>query len=138
MPLAHRAPNAWSRTGLIEDTFMRKKLSLPSIATVVLGAMVAGCASQSAQESGYNAFLSTIAAECKPLIIGSDNIGQAIMLNGLGAEPEHYTNFLGQTSALYNGGLAPEVYRNSMNSFLGGGSYNDRSFQCIIAHLPKK
>ena len=124
--------------GLIQDNIMRKNRLMPSVAAVVLGMTVVGCASQSAQESGYNAFLNRIAAECKPLIIGSDNMGQAIMLNGLGAEPEHYTNFLGQTSALYNGGLSPEVYRNSMNSFVGSGSYNERSYQCIIKHLPGK
>jgi hypothetical protein len=81
--------------------------------------------------------LNQIAADCKPLIIGSDNIGQAIVFNGLGARPESYNNFLGQTSALYNGSIPPEVYRSSLTNFLGGGTSNERSFDCIVAHLPK-
>jgi pilus assembly protein TadC len=102
----------------------------------MLALAAASCASNS-QESGFNAFLQTIAAECKPLIIGSDNIGQAIVFNGLGAQPENYNNFLGQTKALYNGSIPATVYRSTLNSFLGGGSSNDRSFDCIVAHLPK-
>src|SRR5438132_6322606 len=54
---------------------------------------MAACASAPGQD-GYNAFLERIAAQCKPLIIGSDNIGQAIAQNGLGAIPENYNNFL--------------------------------------------
>jgi hypothetical protein len=97
---------------------------------------LAACASNPAKEDGYNAFLRRIAAECKPLIIGSDDIGQAIVFNGLGAIPENYNNFLGKTSALYNATISPQLYRDSLTSFLGGGTYNQRSFDCIIAHLP--
>jgi hypothetical protein len=110
----------------------------PAMVTVLLSLAVASCASNSAQEAAYNAFLNQIAADCKPLIIGSDNIGQAIVLNGVGASPENYNNFLGQTSALYNGSIPPAVYRNSLTNFLGGGTSNERSFDCIVAHLPKK
>jgi hypothetical protein len=95
---------------------------------------VAACAS--GQGDGYSAFLSRIAAECRPLIIGSDDIGQAIIFNGLGAIPENYNNFLGKTSALYSGAISPQLYRDSLTTFLGGGTYNQRSFDCIIAHLP--
>jgi hypothetical protein len=45
----------------------------------------AACASSRAKEDGYNALLQKIAADCKPLIIGNDNLGQAIVLTGLGA-----------------------------------------------------
>ena len=97
---------------------------------------LAACASGQEQGDGYSAFLNRIATECKPLIIGSDDIGQAIVFNGLGAIPENYNNFLGKTSALYAGGISPQLYRDSLTSFLGGGTYNQRSFDCIIAHLP--
>ena len=111
--------------------------TLPANAVVLLlAAAVAACASNAAQEDGYNAFLQRIAADCKPLIIGSDNLGQAIVFNGLGALPENYNNFLGKTSALYNGGISATTYRDSLTTFLGGGSYNQASFDCIIAHLP--
>jgi hypothetical protein len=102
----------------------------------LLALAAVSCASNS-QESGFNAFLQKIATDCKPLIIGSDNIGQAIVFNGLGAQPENYNNFLGQTKALYNGSIPDTSYRSALNSFLGGGSSNDRSFDCIVAHLPK-
>jgi len=116
---------------------MPRRASILAMAATLHALVTAGCASNSAQQAGYNAFLSRIAADCKPLMIGSDNIGQAIVFNGLGAEPEHYNNFLGQTSALYNGSISPAAYRNSLTSFLGGGTYNERSFDCIVAHLPK-
>lgn len=85
---------------------------------------------------GFDAFLQTIAADCKPLIIGSDNMGQAIVFNGLGASPDNYTNFLTQTKALYAGSIPQQIYRNTLTSFVGAGSYNQRSFDCIQAHLP--
>ena len=96
---------------------------------------MAACASAPGQD-GYNAFLERIAAECKPLIIGSDNIGQAIAQNGLGAIPENYNNFLGKTRALYAGAISSQIYRDSLTSFVGGGTYNQRSFDCIVARLP--
>jgi hypothetical protein len=113
-----------------------KAACVRAMVAAMLGMATVSCASNS-QESGFNAFLQTIATECKPLIIGSDNIGQAIIFNGPGAQPDNYNNFLGQTKALYNGSIPATVYRNSLNSFLGGGSSNERSFNCIIAHLPK-
>jgi hypothetical protein len=94
-----------------------------------------GCATPGSGD-GYNAFLQTIAADCKPLIIGSENFGEAITFNGLGANPEHYNNFLAKTSALYNGGISQQVYRDSLTAFIGAGSNNARSFDCIVAHLP--
>jgi hypothetical protein len=115
-------------------TFPARPLTAFAVALFVLTA--AGCASGTAKEDGYSAFLQRIAADCKPLIIGNDNLGQAIVFNGLGATLEHYNNFLEKTSALYGGGISPATYKDSLSAFLGGGSYNDRSFDCIIAHLP--
>lgn len=103
---------------------------------VVAGALVAGGCASAPQQDAYNAFLQKIAAECKPLIIGSDDIGQAIVFNGLGAVPENYNNFLGKTAALYAGSISRDLYRNTLTSSLGGGSYNARSFDCIFTHLP--
>jgi hypothetical protein len=95
-----------------------------------------GCATQGTGD-GYNAFLQRIAADCKPLIIGSDDIGQAIVFNGLGAIPDHYNSFLAKTDALYSGGISQQVYRDSLTAFVGTGSYNQRSFDCIVGHLPR-
>ncbi len=103
---------------------------------VVAGALVAGGCASAPQRDAYTAFLQKIAAECKPLIIGSDDIGQAIVFNGLGAVPENYNNFLGKTAALYAGSISRDLYRDTLTSSLGGGSYNARSFDCIFTHLP--
>jgi hypothetical protein len=94
-----------------------------------------GCATPASGDS-FDAFLQRIAAECKPLIIGSDDIGQAIVFNGLGAVPEHYNIFIARTQALYGGGISPQIYRESLTAFVGAGSYNARSFDCIVARLP--
>jgi len=94
-----------------------------------------GCATQGSGD-GYSAFLQKIAADCKPLIIGSDDIGQAIVFNGLGAIPEHYNSFIAKTNALYGGGISQQIYRESLTAFVGAGSYNQRSFDCIVSHLP--
>ena len=94
-----------------------------------------GCATQGSGDT-YDAFLQRIAADCKPLIIGSDNMGEAITFNGVGALPVNYTNFLTKTEALYRGGISPQIYRDSLTAFVGTGSYNARSFDCIVAHLP--
>jgi hypothetical protein len=119
----------------VASTSARMRAGLAAaLAAIVLA--LSACASSSHADDGYAAFLNRIAAECKPLIIGSDDIGQAIVFNGLGAIPEDYNNFLGKTSALYARAISPQVYRDSLTSFLGGGSYNQRSFDCIVAHLP--
>ena len=113
--------------------------AVPAVRIAILTAaaiMIVACASGQQKEDGYSAFLAKIAAECKPLIIGSDDMGQAIVFNGLGASPEDYNNFLGKTSALYAGSISPQIYRDSLTAFIGGGSYNQRSFDCIVAHLP--
>ena len=120
------------RSGRMTDVWQR------GCAVVSALLALAGCASTGSGDDGYNAFLQSIAAQCKPLIIGNDNIGQAIQFNGLGAQPDNYNNFLGKTSALYSGGISADVYRDSVTSFLGGGSYNKASFDCIIAHLPSQ
>jgi hypothetical protein len=109
----------------------------PTVAAIaLLLSAIAGCASGTPQADAYNAFLERIANECKPLIIGSDNLGQAIVFNGLGASPENYNNFLGKTAALYHGSISPQIYRESLTTFLGSGTYNQHSFDCIVAHLP--
>lgn len=98
-------------------------------------AAICACASNPGG-GGFDAFLQRIAADCKPLIIGSDNMGQAIVFNGLGAIPDNYNNFLTQTKALYAGSIPPQTYRTTLTSFVGAGSYNQRSFDCIESHLP--
>lgn len=107
------------------------------ILAILLGLTTVSCATQS-EKAGFNTFLEQLARDCKPLIIGADNFGQAIVFNGLGADQDHYNNFLSKTQGLYYGGISPELYRNTLTAFIGSGNYNERSFNCIFAHVPKK
>ena len=105
------------------------------LVAILCSVIACACASPGSGD-GYTAFLQKIAVDCKPLIIGSDDMGQAIVFNGLGATPDHYNNFIDKTEALYRGGLSPQIYRESLTAFVGAGSSNQRSFDCIVAHLP--
>jgi hypothetical protein len=106
-------------------------------AVLCIGVLAVGCSSTPKKPDAFGQFLQTIAASCQPLIIGTDNMGQAITFNGLGATLEDYNNFLGKTEALFNGGITPQIYRESLGAFLGAGRYNTASFNCIISYLPK-
>jgi hypothetical protein len=88
-----------------------------------------------APNAEYNAFLKQIAADCKPLIIGRDDMSRAISNSG-GVDLDNYHTFLSYTSRLYRGTLSEPEYRRSLTAFLGAGSYNRKSFDCIAAHLP--
>ena len=103
----------------------------------VLGLTAVSCAYDPAQRLAYNAFLKKIARDCKPLIIGPENLGEALIYDGVGVDPRNYEYFLDQTQALFSGSISPASYRDSLTAFLGPGTFNDRSFQCIFAHLPK-
>jgi hypothetical protein len=105
---------------------------------VLFGAICASCASGPTQTSPYDAFLNKIAAACKPLVIGSDDMGQALSLGGTGVDSEHYTTFLSQTRALYAGSISSSTYRDALAAFIGAGRSTDRSIDCIVANLPKQ
>jgi hypothetical protein len=117
---------------------MRVSRVLSWMVIVVLALTGASCAGYRARQNDFSNFLNQLARECKPLIIGSDDLGQAIVFNGLGAQPENYNNFLNKTQALYAGAIPADIYRDSLTAFIGSGSYNERSFSCIIDHVPKK
>ena len=115
---------------------MRRFLPIPAIVAGLFSLGCISCASP-AQKAGYETFLDNIAEDCKPLIIGSDNIGVALASNGVaGAGPYSYHHFLKQTLALYYGQIPPATYRTFLTAYVGAGTYNDRSFDCIVAHLP--
>ncbi len=119
------------------DVMMFTSRPIPSIVASLLALATVSCAFDSPQETAYNAFLNKISLACYPLIIGSDNLGQAVVYNGLGANNDNYTTFLRATEALYEGSMSPAVYRKTLNDNLGGGTYNERSLNCIVAHLPE-
>jgi hypothetical protein len=88
-----------------------------------------------ASNADYNAFLTLIATNCKSLIIGRDNIGQALLHSGMGVDVDNYHKFLSYTSRLYRGTLSEPEYRRSLTAFLGAGTYNSRSYDCIATQL---
>lgn len=109
---------------------MRRLSRLLPLATLAI------CPLAAASATDYNAFLKQIAADCKPLIIGRDNMGQAILHAGMGVDVNNYHTFLSYTSRLYRGTLSEPEYRRSLAAFLGAGSHNGQSFDCIAVHLP--
>ena len=117
---------------------MNAKLSLISMAVALFGFVASANAAAPGPDAGYNAFLQKIAAECKPLVIGNDDFGQAIVFNGQGAESNHWGIFLDRTKALYSGGMSAKEFHDSYSLGAEGGKYSDKSIQCIIAHVPKK
>ena len=117
---------------------MNAKLWFRFVAIALVGLANAAFAAPSPQEAAYNAFLQKIAVECKPLVIGNDNFSQAIIFNGQGADPSNYAIFLDRTKALFNGGLAPKEFRNSISLGADGGKFSDKAIECIINHVPKK
>jgi hypothetical protein len=116
---------------------MRARQALTRVAVVLLALAGVSCAGSATKQSDFDVFLNRLAQDCKPLIIGSDDFGQAIVFQGQGAQPDNWNNFLGKTQALYSGAISADIYRDSLTAFIGSGSYNARSFSCIIAHLPK-
>jgi len=103
---------------------------------LVLLAALAVCSSARAANADYNAFLKQIATGCQPLIIGRFNVGQAILHGGIGPNADHYNAFISYTRRLYRGTLTEAAYRNSLTAFIGPGTSNNRSFDCIVSHLP--
>ena len=117
---------------------MNAKLWFSFVAIALVGLANAAFAAPSPQDAAYNAFLQKIAVECKPLVIGNDNFSQAIIFNGQGADPSNYAIFLDRTKALFNGGMAPKEFRNSISFGADGGKFSDKAIECIINHVPKK
>ena len=99
-----------------------------------------GCAPDAmnnVQATGYNAFLTTIATGCKPLLIGSRDLTTQIARNE-SSDDSNYNYFLDLTSQLYYGKVSPEAYRSGVSGFLGGGADTNRSLDCIIATLNRQ
>jgi hypothetical protein len=116
------SPRAWS------------SLALSSVLAL------AGCAPDAmnnVQATGYNAFLTTIATGCKPLLIGSRDMSEKILGNQ-SSDDSNYNYFLDLTSQLYYGKVSAEAYRSGVSGFLGGGADTNRSLDCILATLDRQ
>jgi hypothetical protein len=114
------------------DTSFRRRAAL---AAAVLG--LAGCAPDAVTNraaTGFNAFLDTIAVECKPLMIGSYDMTERLQRKGIYGDDFNY--FFDATSQLYYQRKSPAEYRTAINGFFGAGATTNRGIDCIIANLP--
>jgi hypothetical protein len=102
-------------------------------------AVLQGCAPdsvRSGEKTGFNGFLRQIAADCRPLQFGSQNIGDMLRRGGDGTNDYDY--FLNMTSQLYYNRTSAAEYRNALTGFFGPGKTNDASFACLFDNLPDK
>ncbi len=113
-------------------------LALTQATFAILGTLIAtGCAPdsvRSVQATGFNGYIKQLPMSCKPLQIGSADLGQQIGMNDMGNNDYNY--FLDVTSKLYYNRMSPESYRQALVGFFGTGTYNDASFNCIFRTLP--
>ena len=110
-----------------------KQASVVFAVIVVLG----GCAPDAVTNryaTGFNAYLDTIAAACKPLMVGQYDMTYRLQQKGIYGDDFNY--FFDATSQLYYQRKTPADYRSSINGFFGSGTTTDRSIDCIIANLP--
>jgi hypothetical protein len=112
--------------------------TLTQVALAVLGTMLAtGCAPdsvRSVQATGFNAYIKQLPTSCKPLLIGSEDLGQQIIMSDMGNNDYNY--FLDVTSKLYYNRMSQQSYRQAVVGFFGAGTYNEASFNCIFRTLP--
>jgi len=102
-----------------------------------LAVAVAGCAPdavRSVDATGFNGYMKKLGQVCQPLLIGSADVGEWIRMNDMSVN--NYNYFVDVTSKLYYNRLTQEGYRQAVVGFLGPGSSNDRSFDCIFRNLP--
>jgi hypothetical protein len=121
----------------MKATLAPGRIAALACAVACAAGMLSGCAPDAwsnRKTTGYNLYLNTIAAQCKPLLIGQYDMTYHIERQGL--DSQDYTYFFDLTSQLYFQRTSPQAYRSGINGFFGGGATTDRSIDCIIAKLP--
>lgn len=107
------------------------------VAIALLMAGLAACAPDSLnnrQATGFNGYLNTLAGTCRPLLIGSSDVGDWLLNRG--SSDPNYSYFIDMTSRLYYGTVSADAYRDGLTGFLGPGTTNAQAFACIFANLP--
>jgi len=125
------------KTGQTFEVNGRPFAGLASILALAILQAVAGCAPdavRSVEATGFNAYIKKLGQVCQPLIIGSADVGEWIRMNSMSVD--NYNYFIDATSKLYYNRLTLAGYRQAVAGFLGPGSSNERSFDCIISNLP--
>lgn len=106
---------------------------------LAIGIAAAACAPDALNNrdaTGFNAFLDAVATNCRPLMIGSGDVGE--WLRNRGSNDPNYSYFLDITSRLYYGTLERDAYIAGITGFLGPGTSNATSFACIFRNLPAR
>jgi hypothetical protein len=104
---------------------------------LAIGIATSGCAPDALnnrEATGFNAYLQTLATSCRPLMIGSNDIGEWLRYSN--SSDPNYLYFLDMTSRLYYGTVQRDAYREGITGFLGPGTSNATSFACIFRNLP--
>jgi hypothetical protein len=115
------------------------RISRPASRSAALGlvfAMLAACAPDAVQNydaTGFNGYLRKLQSACPNLQIGNSDIGLWLEYH---AVTDNYDYWLDMTSKLYYNRISPAQYRDGVTGQLGPGSFNARSFDCIIGNLP--
>ena len=115
----------------------RHAMGALAIAVAALAVLVSGCAPdtvRSVDATGFNAYMKKLGQVCEPLLIGDADVGEWIRMNDMSVN--NYNYFVDATSKLYYNRLSQASYRQAVVGFLGPGSSNDRSFDCIFRNLP--
>src|SRR4051794_39792628 len=100
-------------------------IALAALTLVALSS--AGCAPDAIRydAAGFNAYIKKLGQVCQPLRIGEKDVGEMIRLGGASTT---YDFSLDPPSKLYYNRLTAAAYRQSLISFLGPGTSNDRAF----------
>ncbi len=99
--------------------------------------LAVGCAPdsfRSAQATGFNAYVKQLPTSCRPLQIGSQDLGEMVLSDAIGNNDYEY--FIDATSKLYYNRMSPQSYRQALEGFFGAGTPNNKSFECIFRTLP--
>jgi hypothetical protein len=118
-------------------SWLRRQAARNGFAAALTATLLAGCAPdsvRSVEATGFNAYLQKLGQVCQPLLIGDANVGEWIRYGAVGNN--NYDYFVDATSKLYYNRLTPAGYRQAVVGFLGPGTPNDRSFDCIFRNLP--
>jgi len=112
------------------------RLTRITVATALAVATVscAPDAVRSVEATGFNAYMKKLGQVCQPLLIGGADVGEWIRMNDMSVN--NYNYFVDVTSKLYYNRLTQAGYRQAVEGFLGPGTSNDRSFECIYRNLP--
>ena len=116
-------------------------IALARCAAVILAsATITACAPdawQNVRATGFNAYLSTVEANCQPLWFGRMRLDRFDPASA-GAYQSDYAALLDSASQLYYNRITPAQFREAVNSMTlsTGDTQTNRTVDCMVARLP--